>query len=187
MMKLLLGKKTKKIMRLITPRDKLKEQIEETCRLDGDFELRSGQRSNFYFDKYLFESNPDLLYQICWQMKHQISNDFDYVAGLEVGGIPVATMLGFLMNKPVLFVRKKQKEYGTKKLAEGPNFHGKRLCVVEDVVTSGGQVLKSCKDLKELGGTIVQIACVILRSDDGKKNIEDAGYKLYNLFDFNDS
>lgn len=171
-------------MRLIKSVPDLRTDIEKICKLEGDFTLRSGQKSSYYFDKYLFESNHDLLYQVCWYIAHNIPNDFDYFAGLEMGGIPVATMLGFLTEKPVLFVRKKAKTYGTKKLAEGPDFNGKRICIVEDVVTSGGQVIESANDLKGLGANITKVACVILRDPEGKKKIEKAGYSLYNLFDF---
>ncbi len=168
---------------IIKSSDVLKEEIEKVCRLEGDFTLRSGQKSNYYFDKYLFESDPRLLHQICLQFKHRLSEDFDYFAGLETGGIPIATMLGFIMNKPVLFVRKEAKTYGTKKLAEGPDFAGKRICVVEDVVTSGGQVVKSVNDLRDLGAEIAQVICVILRDEKGRKNIDKEGLNLYALFE----
>lgn len=171
-------------MRKILSKSEIERQIHRVSKLEGEFVLRSGQTSKYYYDKYLFESDPNLLYQICWQMSYQIKDDFDYLAGLETGGIPIATMLGFIMNKPVVFVRKEAKTYGTAKLAEGPDIAGKRLCVIEDVVTSGGQVIKSTNDLKDLGATITQVACVILRSEEGKKKIEEAGYKLYNLLNF---
>ena len=171
-------------MRLIRSIEEIRAEIEKVCKLEGDFTLRSGQKSTYYFDKYLFESDTNLLYQICWQLKYNISDDFDYLSGLEMGGIPIATMLGFVMNKPVLFVRKKAKSYGTKKLAEGPDFDGKRICIIEDVITSGGQVIESANELKGLGAEITQIVCVILRDEKGKKKLEKAGYSLYNLLTF---
>lgn len=171
-------------MRKILSRTEIRNIIEYKCKLKGEFILRSGQISNYYFDKYLFESDIDLLYQICWTLKYQISNNFDFLAGLEMGGIPLATMLGFIMHKPVLFVRKEAKTYGTKKLVEGGNFDGRRVCIIEDVVTSGGQVIKSANDLKNLGANVTQVVSVILRDQEGRKNIEDAGYLLYTLFDF---
>jgi len=172
--------------KLIYSKDRLKDEILKSSLLHGDFLLRSGQKSNHYFDKYLFESNPDLLYQICWRLRMQVSEDIDYLAALEMGGIPIATVLSQMVKKPTIFVRKKAKEYGTAKLAEGPEIKGKRLLIIEDVITSGGQVIDSHKDLVERGAIIDSAMCVILRDKKGKKSLAKKHIKLYNLFDFSD-
>jgi orotate phosphoribosyltransferase len=168
-------------------RSYLEKQVREACELQGTFTLRSGQVSNTYFDKYLFESNPYLLMQISIEiLKELTANNIkvDYFAGLETGGIPIAVMLSQLANIPTLFVRKKAKGYGTCKVAEGPNFAGKRLCVVEDVITTGGQVLESCQMLKNAGAEVSCITAVIVRNDMVQKRLAEAGYSLYNVFNF---
>ena len=172
--------------KLIYSKDRLEDEILKSSLLHGDFLLRSGQKSDHYFDKYLFESNPDLLYQICWRLRMQISEDIDYLAALEMGGIPIATVLSQMVQKPTIFVRKKAKEYGIAKLAEGPEIKGKRLLIIEDVITSGGQVIDSHQDLVERGAIIDSAMCVILRDKKGKKSLAKKHIKLYNLFDFSD-
>lgn len=172
--------------RLIYPKDRLRDEILESSLLYGDFVLRSGQKSDHYFDKYLFESNPDLLYQVCWRLRTRVPENIDLLAALEMGGIPIATVLSQMIEKPTIFVRKKAKEHGTAKLAEGPEIKGKRLCIIEDVITSGGQVIDSYKDLVERGAIIDSAICVILRDKKGKKSLAKNHIKLYNLFDFSD-
>ncbi len=110
----------------------------------------------------------------------------DYLAGLEMGGIPVATALGQVTSQPVLFVRKEAKAYGTAKLAEGPDFAGKHLLIVEDVVTSGGQINISTGQLRELGATITHALCVIDRESGGRENLAAEGIELISLFTMSD-
>ncbi len=121
----------------------LAKQIFDRAHLIGEFRLRSGAVSGEYFDKYLFESDPALLREIAREMLSLLPPaGLDAVAGLELGGIPLVTMLSQLSGIPALFVRKKAKEYGTCRLAEGGDISGRRIVVVEDVVTSGGQLLR---------------------------------------------
>jgi orotate phosphoribosyltransferase len=99
-----------------------------------------------------------------------------------MAGIPVATALSQVTGLPTLFVRKKAKEYGTCKLAEGQDVKGKRLVIVEDVVTSGGQIIMSVKDLRALGAVITDVICVIDRESDGRENLEKEGLAFQSLF-----
>ena len=137
--------------------------IYQASHITGEFLLRSGQVSNEYFDKYLFESDPALLKAIAEAMRPLIPEGSGALAGLEMGGVPVAAALSMESGLPALFVRKKAKEYGTRKLAEGPSFDGARVCVIEDVVTTGGQIIESVKELRALGAVIDTVLCVILR------------------------
>ena len=120
-------------------RDQLATAIYKTSHITGEFLLRSGTIANEYFDKYLFESDPVLLKEIARAMQSLIPNDIDALAGLELGGVPIVTMLSQVTSLPAFFIRKKAKKYGTSKLAEGGEVEGKKLLIVEDVVTSGGQ------------------------------------------------
>lgn len=136
-------------------------KIYKVAHISGEFKLRSGQISNEYFDKYLFEAQPQLLVQIAKIMALLIPDNTELLAGLEMGGIPVATALSIETNTPCAFVRKKAKEYGTCKLAEGADVNGKKVCVVEDVVTTGGQIIESVKELRLRGAIIDTVLCVI--------------------------
>ena len=130
----------------------LAKELFSRCYLEGDFKLRSGIRSKEYFDKYLMESEPQILSAVADRMIPLVPQGTELLAGLSMGGIPLAVALALKMNLPVCFVRKKAKDYGTMRICEGQSVNGKRLCVIEDVVTSGGQAVKSAKDLKSEGG-----------------------------------
>ena len=144
-------------------RDELAKAVAQRSTLHGEFLLRSGQTSTIYFDKYLFESDPELLKEIARQMAPLLPDDIDALAGLEMGGIPIATMLSQHTGIPTLFVRKKAKEYGTCKLAEGGDVNRRRMVIIEDVVTSGGQILLSAAELRALGAVIDTVLCVVDR------------------------
>ncbi len=161
-------------------RRELGKGIFETSYLQGSFKLRSGLTSSEYFDKYRFESDPVLLRAIAEQMAPLIPQDTEILAGLEMGGIPVATALSLVTGLPTLFVRKQPKNYGTCQFAEGRDFKGKKLLIIEDVVTTGGQVLLSTRDLRAKGAIIDHVLCVIHR---GQGNpLEAAQLKLTPLF-----
>lgn len=160
----------------------LARTITERSLIHGDFLLRSGARSTEYFDKYLFESDPALLREIARALAPLVPAGIDALAGLELGGVPLAVMLSQETGLPTLFVRKKAKEYGTMRLAEGGDVSGKRLLLVEDVVTSGGQVILSTADLRERGATVEHALCVIDREAGGPAGLAEVGVGLTSLF-----
>ena len=164
----------------------LAEKINRVSRLEGEFTLRSGKKSTEYFDKYQFESDPQLLMEIAKEISEFVPVDIDYLAAMEMGGIPIATMLSYYLDIPVVYVRKESKGYGTDKVAEGPDIVGKRLCIVEDVITSGGQVVLSTNQLRHLGATVNYCVCVIEREEGGRKNLDAAGIQLQSLFQKSD-
>jgi orotate phosphoribosyltransferase len=167
------------------PSDKRKtlaRKIFESSNLKGQFLLRSGVISDEYFDKYLFESNPQLLREIAVAMSQLLPADVDALAGLELGGIPLATAISQITNLPTLFVRKKAKEYGTCKIAEGGEISGRRLVIIEDVITSGGQIRGSAKELRELGANILKVLVVINREAGGVENLAMDDLELGTLF-----
>jgi orotate phosphoribosyltransferase len=159
-------------------RDRLAERIDAVARLRGQFRLRSGATSDQYFDKYRFESDPALLGAIADALAALVPPGIDALAGLELGGVPIATALSLRTGLPVLFVRKQAKSYGTCRLAEGGEVAGRRLLVVEDVVTSGGQVLASCAELRGAGAGVEQVVCVIDRQAGGAEALAAAGLTL---------
>jgi orotate phosphoribosyltransferase len=163
-------------------RKTLARRIYERSNLKGRFRLRSGAVSDEYFDKYLFESDPVLLREIAQAMSASVPTDIDALAGLEMGGIPIATVLSAITGIPCLFVRKTAKEYGTCKLAEGGEVSGRDLVLVEDVVTSGGQIQESARALRASGARIVSVLCVIDRQAGGAANLAADGLELRPLF-----
>jgi orotate phosphoribosyltransferase len=168
--------------RTMTSRSTLARDIFQTSHLHGEFLLRSGTVSNEYFDKYLFEADPALLKRIATEMAALVPRGTDALAGLELGGVPIATMLSQITGIPALFVRKKAKEYGTRKLAEGGELSGRNVVIVEDVVTSGGQILQSAAKLRERGARIACVLCVIDREAGGPENLAKDGLELRPLF-----
>jgi orotate phosphoribosyltransferase len=163
-------------------RDQLARAIYERTHLTGEFLLRSGVVSTEYFDKYLFESDPVLLREIATGLQPLVPGATDVLAGLELGGVPIATVLSQLTDLPALFVRKEAKTYGTCRLAEGGEIAGRRVTVVEDVVTSGGQVIISCGELRERGAIVDHAVCVIDRESGGPKGLAAIGVELHPLF-----
>jgi len=156
----------------------LARDIDACCRLTGEFTLRSGQVASEYFDKYLFESDPKLLARVVERMLGLVPEDTDLLGGLELGGIPIATMLSSRTGLPALFVRKKAKEYGTCKLAEGPDVAGRRVTVVEDVITTGGAVRDATRALRAAGATVEVVVCAIDRSPEGENPLADVGLEV---------
>ena len=160
----------------------LARRVYGTAHLTGEFTLRSGQVSNEYFDKYLLESDPGLLRELAERMAPLVPDGTEALAGLELGGVPVATILSQVTGLPTLFVRKKAKDYGTCKLAEGGELAGRRVTIVEDVVTSGGQVVLSAGDLRERGAELGVVLCLIDGEAGGREALADIGLELRALF-----
>jgi len=156
--------------------------IRQRCLLFGEFRLRSGKISDRYFDKYRFESEPALLREVVKRMVPLLPEGVERLAGLELGGIPLATALSLETGLPALFVRKKAKEYGTCNLAEGGFEPGERVVVIEDVITTAGQVVKSANDLRELGLEVLKVICVVDREQGGAERLAEAGYSLSSVF-----
>ncbi len=156
----------------------LARDIDATCRLTGEFTLRSGQQATEYFDKYLFEAEPALLSRVVEQMVDLVPSDTDLLGGLELGGVPIATVLSARTGLPALFVRKKAKDYGTCKLAEGRDVAGRRVTLVEDVITTGGAVRDATRALREAGATVEVVVCAIDRSPEWENPLADVGLEV---------
>ncbi len=163
-------------------REELAKQIYKVAHITGEFTLRSGIISNEYFDKYQFEVRPQLLISIAEHLGARLPLGIDLLAGLEVGGIPIATAIGLARNLPMVFVRKEAKKYGTAKLVEGFDVSEKELLIVEDIITSGGQVILSAKDLRTMGAKITRAVCVIDREQGGREALAAEGIELISLF-----
>lgn len=164
----------------------LAKRVVEVALRRGEFKLRSGQVSNVYFDKYQFEARPELLKEIARQLAPLVPSDTEVLAGLELGGVPIATALSFETGLPVAFVRKERKTYGTCLIAEGAVVTGKRLCIVEDVITTGGAVLDSARELRGEGAILETVLSVIYRGDPAKDYFSSEKLKRVSLLSLAD-
>jgi orotate phosphoribosyltransferase len=164
----------------------LAARIKQSAKLKGQFTLRSGKVSDTYFDKYQFESQPELLLAIAKEMANLVPLGTEILAGLEMGGIPVVTMLSQVSGLPAAFIRKQPKEYGTCRYAEGSSLAGKRFVLVEDVVSSGGAIIDALQMLKADGLSPMAAMCVIDRETGGVEALAKAGLPLKALFTFSE-
>ena len=167
-------------------RSALAAAIRRSAYVRGTFRLRSGKTATEYFDKYRFESDPVLLRAVAEALMPLIPKSTEVLGGLELGGVPLATILSQLSNLPVVFVRKQAKKYGTAQLAEGAEVKGRRVAVIEDVLTTGGQVLESVAALRTLGASISDVICVIDREAGANEALSVAQLTLHSLFRYQD-
>ena len=161
--------------------DSLAQRVNSIARLTGTFTLRSGQIATEYFDKYRFEADPILLADIASAMVPLLPPGTEVLAGLELGGVPIATALSWRTGLPAAFVRKQAKAYGTARLAEGADVAGRRVTVIEDVITTGGQVVISTGQLRALGAIVDHVVCVIDRSADHGEALAAEGLTMISL------
>jgi orotate phosphoribosyltransferase len=157
-------------------KDELTKRIKETAYLEGDFVLRSGKRSRYYMDKYLFETCPDILKALGDEFAAHITDDVTLIAGAELGGVALAAATAIASGKNWIIVRNSKKGYGTGKMVEGVLKAGDVVLLVEDIATTGGQVLEAAKIINETGATVKKIVCVIDRKQGAAENITSAGY-----------
>jgi orotate phosphoribosyltransferase len=145
-------------------RDKnLAADINAIALIMGNFRLRSGATATEYFDKYRFESDPNLLRRVAGAMVDLIPPETQILAGLELGGVPLATAMSLICGLPVVFVRKVAKDYGTCQVIEGRAVNGQSVLIVEDVISTGGMVIQSAQILRGAGATITGVVCAIWR------------------------
>lgn len=165
-------------------RAEIARKIMDRAFLRGRYVLRSGSTSSFYLDKYRFESDPALLDAITDEMVSLLPDNVEKLAGMEMGGIPLAALLSHKTGIPALYVRKKAKEYGTCNLVEGGFESGDRAVVIEDVITTAGQVCTSTGQMRDLGLIIDHVVCVIDREEGGGENLGKIGCRLRSLFTY---
>lgn len=168
---------------LLVPTDirELTALIDSTCRIRGEFTLRSGRITDEYFDKYRFEGDPDLLRLVAQHMVPLLPLDTQVLGGLELGGVPIATMVSALTGLPAIFVRKQAKTYGTCRLAEGGDFADRTVTLVEDIITTGGAARNAAVALRELDATVHSVLCAIDRSEPGANTLHEVGLKTISV------
>lgn len=167
-------------------RDDVAKRIAEVALLRGMFTLRSGRTSTFYLDKYLFSTQPDILAALGRMFAERLPAGITRLAGAELGGIPLVTAASLASGIPCVFIRNQKKDYGTARQLEGVIGAADRVVIVEDVATTGGQVLEAATVLAETGAAIVKIIATIDRLEGARENIEQAGFSFDALFTVRD-
>jgi orotate phosphoribosyltransferase len=165
--------------------DALAEALVAHAYLEGDFLLRSGKRSRYYLDKYRFETRPDLLKPLGERIAAEVREHAPgatRLAGPELGAVALAAAASLESGLPFLIVRKAAKEYGTSKQIEGPYEEGEAVCLVEDVVTSGGALLESIEALRAAGLVVHTAVCVVDREEGGADALARRAVRLRPLF-----
>jgi orotate phosphoribosyltransferase len=167
----------------------LRRALKEYAYLEGDFVLRSGRRSRYYLDKYRFETRPDLLRALGERLAAQVREHEPgaaRIAGPELGAVALAAATSLESGLPFLIVRKESKGYGTANRLEGVFEPGERICIVEDVVTSGGAALSAVHVLREAGLECGTAVCVVDREEGGSDELARHAVRLRSLFTASD-
>jgi orotate phosphoribosyltransferase len=166
-------------------RDELKLALRESAYLEGDFVLRSGKRSRYYLDKYRFETRPDILAALGERIAEAVA-EFEpeavRLAGPELGAVALAAAGSLSSGLPFVIVRKAAKEYGTSNRVEGAYEEGECVCLIEDVVTSGGALLDAVGALREAGLTVRTAVCVVDREEGGSDALARHAVRLRPIF-----
>ncbi len=160
----------------------LAARVYAAAHLEGEYRLRSGAVSNEYFDKYRFEADPALLRDVAQGLAAIVPAGTELLAGLELGGVPLAAVVSQLTGRPLRLVRKKAKTYGTCQLVEGGDLEGYRVCLVEDIITSGGAVVDATHALRDAGALVDAVVCVIDRQAGGREQLASLGVEVLALF-----
>jgi orotate phosphoribosyltransferase len=165
--------------------DELRVALREHAYLEGDFVLRSGKRSPYYLDKYRFETRPDLLAALGERIARAVAEfepEATRLAGPELGAVALAAAGSLASGLPFLIVRKAAKDYGTSNRVEGAYEEGECVCLVEDVVTSGGALLDAVEALREAGLTVRTAVCVVDREEGGTDALARQAVRLQPIF-----
>jgi orotate phosphoribosyltransferase len=152
----------------------LARRVKEVALLEGDFTLRSGKKSKYYFDKYLFETQPDILAAMGQEIARRLPAGTTRIAGPELGAVALAAAASLASNVPFFIVRNAKKDYGTSKTIEGKLAAGDQVVLVEDIVTTGGQVIEAIKNITAAGATVTKVIVALDRLEGGKDNILQA-------------
>jgi orotate phosphoribosyltransferase len=167
-------------------REELARRIAETAVLQGNFTLRSGRKSSYYIDKYLFLTRPEILTELGAMIASRLPPETTCVAGAELGGVPLVTAVSLASGLPSAYVRSSRKGYGTGKLLEGRLESGDKVVLVEDVATTGGQALEAAEAIRDAGAEVLRVIATVDRQEGARENVEKAGWRFEALFTISD-
>ncbi|MFC1616947.1 orotate phosphoribosyltransferase [Candidatus Margulisiibacteriota bacterium] len=162
----------------------LLKKIKETSILEGKFTTRAGKKTNYYVDKYLFETKPDILNSIADELVKILPNpnNYDRIAAPELGAVALAAVVSIKVGKPFIIIKKQTKDYGTKKHIEGEFKPSEKVVVLEDILTTGGAVLRACDILLAEKMKILEIVGVFNREEGAEENITAKNLTMKALF-----
>jgi orotate phosphoribosyltransferase len=166
--------------------DELKVALRDAAYLEGDFVLRSGRRSRYYLDKYRFETRPDILAALGGRIAAAVDPEAVRLAGPELGAVALAAAASLASGLPFVIVRKAAKDYATSNRLEGVYEEGEIVCLVEDVVTSGGALLEAVEALREAGLVVKNAVCIVDREEGGAEALAERGVALRPIFGASD-
>jgi orotate phosphoribosyltransferase len=170
----------------VTPqKDELARRLREAAYLEGDFVLRSGRRSRYYLDKYRFETRPDLLRPLGDLLAEAVAEhapEAVRIAAPELGAVPLAAAASLAGGLPFVIVRGEAKGHGTANRLEGVYAEGECVCLVEDVVTSGGAAIGAVQAVREAGLRVGNAVCVVDREEGGADALARHAVRLRPLF-----
>ena len=162
-------------------KQELIKRIKEVAYLEGDFVLRSGKRSKYYLDKYLFETQPDILQALGAEFARYVTSDVTLIAGAELGGVALAAATAMETGKKWIIIRNSKKDYGTSKIVEGVLTPDDVVLLVEDIATTGGQVAEAAKIITDTGAKVKKIVAVIDRKQGASENVTAAGFTFESI------
>lgn len=163
-------------------KDELGKAILRAAYLEGDFVLRSGRRSRYYLDKYLFTTKPDILGAIADEMAGMLPEGVQRIAGTVLGAVPLAVALSLRTGIPSIIVRKAGKDYGTQNVIEGEWEAGEKVVLVEDVLTTGGAALAAAENLHRAGMNVLGVTGVIDREEGAREAFAEKGIPFQAVF-----
>jgi orotate phosphoribosyltransferase len=162
--------------------ESLARDLVDAAYLKGDFVLRSGKRSSYYFDKYLFETKPSILRRLGHELARLVPPHADRIAAPELGAVLLGGAVSMELDKPLVIVRKDAKDYGTSKAVEGELKPGDRVAVVEDILTTGGAAIAAIEKLRNAGADVLCLIGVLDREEGAADNLNAVGVELRALF-----
>jgi len=162
--------------------DRLAHDMVAVAWLEGDFVLSSGRRSNHYFDKFLFETQPNILRRVGKQLAHLVPGGTQRLAAPELGAVLLGGAVSLELDLPLVIVRKQAKAHGTARDFEGVLEPGDRVTVIEDVVTTGGESIRSIEKIRAAGAAVIGLIAVLDREEGGAENLHRLGVPFTPLF-----
>jgi orotate phosphoribosyltransferase len=169
--------------------DLLAKKIRNISYLEGEFILRSGQKSNYYLDKYLFGTNSEILNELSDAFAKKIKENYlnvDLLAAPELGAVSIVSAISIKTGLNFVIIRKSEKDYGTTKLIEGKIDNAKNILLIEDILTTAGAAISSANIIRKAGYNVVAIFGTIDRLQGAKENIIKEGFNYDTLFTIKD-
>jgi len=145
----------------------------------GEFELSHGGTSEYYVDKYVFETDPECLELIAEAFAARIGDE--RLAGVALGAVPLVATTAVATGRPYVIVRKSAKEYGTGNRIEGELGAGDEVVVLEDIATTGRSAADAVEALRDAGATVERVLVVVDREEGARGTLEGIGVELESL------